>query len=777
MTATTTPAAEMAEVVRPDNRFVADVIRLGGASAKKCFQCGTCTATCNVSYARNGDESYPRLLMLWTQWGLKDKVLSDPSIWACYQCNDCSANCPRGAKPGDVLAALRALAIERYSVPGFMARVYREAKYIPLIFGVPALIIVALLYVFNGMTYPPGDVVYRHFIPVIYIELAGIVVGGLTVLGGALGLLKFWKNLAIPEAEEVARWQAVAGPGAMANALAAKGLEATFASTMSDIVKHSDFQACKADKARTYGHLLAFYGTPFLLFAAGLAAVYSTLGIEMDDLAYVAVKTAGNLGGGMLAAGVVLLGYNRLRSGKGRWGIGTYFDWFFLALIFANVVTGIAVQLARFANDPLVAYPLYIVHLAIVFGSFWYAAYGKFAHAFYRTAALTALRHGGRTSPYKLYVLLPAALGVAVGGVTAIVGVFIGVIWIAQALPAALANLGGPGGLSLNLYLPVANVSIPFLLLIGVGFGVGMLSGMTGVGGGFIMTPLLMTIGVPSAPAVGTDSAQIAGTASSGALAHWRLGNVDIKLGLTILTGSIIGGTIGVQIVAMLRAIGNFDFWVRIVYVVVLGTVGSLMLRESIQTWMRSVRDRFINTLVAEGFEELRPRLAAVPAQAQVGGFGKFTANWPLQTDFKKARVRCSILFPFGLGLTVGTLAAIMGVGGGFIMVPSMIYILGVPTHVAVGTDLFQMVFTAANVGFQQALVNHNVDIVLAVLLLVGAAIGAQIGARMGHKLEGYQLRTFLGAIVLIVMIKMLADIIVTPESLISVSTGGGGGH
>jgi uncharacterized membrane protein YfcA len=200
------------------------------------------------------------------------------------------------------------------------------------------------------------------------------------------------------------------------------------------------------------------------------------------------------------------------------------------------------------------------------------------------------------------------------------------------------------------------------------------------------------------------------------------------------------------------------------------------MLRESVMTWIRSVRVKFINALIAEGYENLRPKVADT-AKKESFSLAQFTANWPLQTEFKKAKVRVSLLFPFGLGLMVGLLAAIMGVGGGFIMVPSMIYILGVPTHVAVGTDLFQMVFTSANVGFQQAVTNHNVDIILAILLMVGAAIGAQVGARAGHKLEGHQLRAFLGFVVVVVMVKMLLDIVLPPGSLISLATGGGGGH
>jgi hypothetical protein len=315
------------------------------------------------------------------------------------------------------------------------------------------------------------------------------------------------------------------------------------------------------------------------------------------------------------------------------------------------------------------------------------------------------------------------------------------------------------------------------VLLVGAGFAVGILSGMTGVGGGFLMTPLLMMVGIPSVVAVGTDSAQIAGTGSSGALAHSRLGNVDVKLGVTILVGSLIGGTIGVQVVRILREMGNFDFFVRVVYVVVLGGVGSLMLRESMGTWIRSSRTRAIQTLVDEGFEDLKVKLAEEEKPKEESGFRRFVARMPLQTEYKKAGIRVSALFPCGMGFAIGVLAAIMGVGGGFIMVPAMIYVLGMPTHVAVGTDLFQIVFTSSNVAFQQAITNHNVDILLGVILMVGAATGAQIGARMSGRLEGYQLRTILGVLVVIVMLKLLSDLLLTPDSLFGLAPVSEGGH
>lgn len=374
------------------------------------------------------------------------------------------------------------------------------------------------------------------------------------------------------------------------------------------------------------------------------------------------------------------------------------------------------------------------------------------------------------TGARRLYFPFPSRLVVGAG-----VALLVAMALVVLAGPARAIPLPDAG--SLTLYLPVADMSMNVVLVVGVGFAVGILSGMTGVGGGFLMTPLLMTIGVPSAVAVGTDSAQIAGTASSGAQAHSRLGNVDVKLGLTILVGSLVGGTIGVRVVYFLREMGNYDFWVRVIYVVVLGSVGCLMLRESLRSWMRSSRTKAIQSLMAEGFPELKVKLAEDEKPKEESAFRRFSTRLPLQTDYKKAGIRASMLFPSGLGFGVGFLAAIMGVGGGFIMVPSMIYILGIPTHVAVGTDLFQIVFTSTNVAFQQAITNHNVDILLAVLLMVGAAIGAQVGARMSGRLEGHQLRTILGIIVVAVMLKLLFELLIAPDSLFALGSASGGGH
>jgi hypothetical protein len=312
----------------------------------------------------------------------------------------------------------------------------------------------------------------------------------------------------------------------------------------------------------------------------------------------------------------------------------------------------------------------------------------------------------------------------------------------------------------MDIYLPIAGMSINFFLIIGIGALVGFLSGMFGVGGGFLLTPLMMMIGIPPAVAAASDSNQIVAAASSGAYAHWKLGNVDFKLGLVILFGGIVGGTIGVQFVKILRAMGNFEFVMKVVYVLMLGLVGGAMFIESLNTIRRS---------------KAQPSAAAAPpAEPKLGkAFGKL----PLKMHFTRSGLHTSAIFPFSIGAVVGIMAALLGVGGGFIMVPAMIYIIGMPTIVAIGTDLFQIVLTSANVTLQQAMVNKTVDILLAVILLLGSTIGAQFGATIGKKLKGEQIRILLAIIVLAMTVKLFVDLVVTPENLVSLAPAKGGGH
>jgi uncharacterized membrane protein YfcA len=303
----------------------------------------------------------------------------------------------------------------------------------------------------------------------------------------------------------------------------------------------------------------------------------------------------------------------------------------------------------------------------------------------------------------------------------------------------------------MSIFLPVAGISINLFLLIGVGSLVGFLSGLFGVGGGFLLTPILMMIGVPPTVAAASDSCQIVAASSSGTAAHFRLGNVDSKLGTVLLLGGLVGAAIGVQIIKVLRALGNADFVITVTYIVVLGGIGGYMFFESLQSLRRGA-------LVPESHRPV----------TKSNLFGKL----PLQMEFPRSRVRHSVFVPFFLCALVGILAAIMGVGGGFIMVPMMVYLLRMPMHVAVGTDLFQILFTCAGVTFMQATTNHTVDVALALLLALGSTIGAQIGARLGRLLRGDQLKILLAGIVLVVMVKMAIGIILTPSNLLSYAKG-----
>jgi uncharacterized membrane protein YfcA len=310
-----------------------------------------------------------------------------------------------------------------------------------------------------------------------------------------------------------------------------------------------------------------------------------------------------------------------------------------------------------------------------------------------------------------------------------------------------------------HMYLPIAGNSVNILVIFGLGGFVGLLSGIFGVGGGFLMTPLLMMFGIPPTVAAASDSCQIVGASTSGTLAHWRLGNVDVKMGLLLLVGGIVGGTVGVQIIKLLRAAGNADFLISITYVIMLGGVGSYMFFESLQ-----------------GLKKARAEVQEVeeqPEKTELSESSGFLSKLPFQTDFVTSGSRISMLLPLVFGVLVGILAAIMGVGGGFIMVPVMVYLLRMPMHVVVGTSLFQILFTCVNVTIMQAYSNHTVDFILAVLLLLGSTIGAQVGTSLGKKLKGDQLKILLAIIVLAVCVKMLYGLLATPDIMVAIA----GGH
>jgi hypothetical protein len=300
----------------------------------------------------------------------------------------------------------------------------------------------------------------------------------------------------------------------------------------------------------------------------------------------------------------------------------------------------------------------------------------------------------------------------------------------------------------MQVYLPIAEMSVDALLLLGIGFGVGWLSGLFGVGGGFLLTPLLILIGIPSAVAVASGANQTLGASVSGLIAQWRRDNVDLRMGVVLLAGGFAGSALGVQLFAALRSAGQVDVAVSFFYVVVLGTVGTLMVRESLRAILR------------------RRRTGAAPARV---GEHTWLHGLPFKMRFRKSRLYISIVPPLLVGFGIGVLSAVMGVGGGFMLVPAMIYLLGMPTSVVIGTSLFQVVFVAANVTLLQAWQVGSVDIVLTLLLLAGGVAGAQFGAAMGTKLRGEETRALLGLLVLAVALGLAWDLVRAPENLFAI--------
>jgi len=297
------------------------------------------------------------------------------------------------------------------------------------------------------------------------------------------------------------------------------------------------------------------------------------------------------------------------------------------------------------------------------------------------------------------------------------------------------------------IYLPIAEVSMNVFAIVGLGGMVGFLSGLFGVGGGFLMTPLLIFLGIPAAVAVSTEANQIVASSVSGVIAHWRKRNVDFLMGSILLTGGIIGSSFGVWLFAYLKTIGQIELVIRLSYVVFLGMIGFLMAWESTKAILKS--------------------------RAPGSSRGKLHQhNWlhglPFKMRFRRSKLYISALLPLIIGAFVGIMSAIMGVGGGFIIVPAMIYVLGMPTSVVVGTSLFQIIFVTANVTFLQSISTQTVDIVLAGLLMLGGVIGAQFGSNASSLLRGEQLRGLLALLVLAVCAKLFMDLTLTPEDLYS---------
>ncbi len=298
----------------------------------------------------------------------------------------------------------------------------------------------------------------------------------------------------------------------------------------------------------------------------------------------------------------------------------------------------------------------------------------------------------------------------------------------------------------MNVYLPIAEMSVNIYLLLGLGVMTGVLSGLFGVGGGFLLTPLLIFLGVPPSVSVSSVANQIIASSASGLISHMRRGNVDFKIGGYLLLGGLIGSTLGVGVFRWLKQLGHIDLIISVSYVLFLGIIGAMMAEESVRAILKQPKQYAANTR-----KPLAQRL-------------------PFKVEFPHSKLNISLLMPLAIGFFVGIMVSLMGIGGGFFLIPAMIYLLGMPTNVVIGTSLFQIIFITANVTFLQAVTTQTVDLLLALILLTGSVFGAQIGTRLGTKLPAEYLRGLLAVIVLGVAIKLAFGLFTVPSEIYSVS-------
>ncbi len=380
------------KLIQPDLNFVKKVMSSGGESLKKCYQCATCSVVCNVTPEGN---PFPRKEMVLAQWGQKDKLIGNPDIWLCHQCSDCTAYCPRGAKPGEVLGAIRKMTIRKFSAPSFLGRMVGDPKFFLVLMAVPVLIYLVFLSAqgFLGGDVPrEGDkIVYGKFLfSLLYVDPLFTAAAVFAVFSLGMGVMKYWK--AMSDANPGAR------TGTVASALSA---------VIGDILAHSRFKKCEVTKGRSVAHMLVFYSfiglfiTTILAFIKVIPEYFEyfgshgfTLSESAADSLTVVYKIIGNISAAALIIGIILVMLNRISNQK-KAGIGSYYDWLFIVIVAGVGVTGMLAQLLRIANMTI-AYPTYVIHLCFVFFLFAYAPFSKMAHMVYRTTAMVFAKYSGR---------------------------------------------------------------------------------------------------------------------------------------------------------------------------------------------------------------------------------------------------------------------------------------------------------------------------------------------------------------------------------------------
>ena len=369
----------LAAVTDPDLKFLKDVKACGGDALKKCFQCASCSTVCNLS---PDDRPFPRKEMIWAQWGLKKKLTRDPDVWLCHQCNDCSKYCPRGARPGDVLAALRRLSIREYAFPRFLALMVNDPRYLPVIFAIPVILLLLLMANAGTLGIPDGEIIYRKFIPQWpVVDVLFPLTAIWTLICASVGVRRLWAGFR---------------EGPYAELPASHFSFKQLGPTILNILGHRYFKECVVNRGRYLSHFPIFLGFVLLFVtttcvAAGVYVFHQ----ETPYSLYNPIKWIGNVGAIVLVLGALLAVFNRLAQQE-EFGKGTYFDWLFLLVVLATGLTGLFTEILRLADIAGAAYPLYFVHLVCVWFLFAYLPFSKFAHILYRTIALLYARSAGR---------------------------------------------------------------------------------------------------------------------------------------------------------------------------------------------------------------------------------------------------------------------------------------------------------------------------------------------------------------------------------------------
>jgi quinone-modifying oxidoreductase subunit QmoC len=384
------------QLIKPDLNFVKDVIASGGESLKKCFQCATCSVVCNLS---PDDKPFPRKEMIYAQWGLKDKLFSNPDIWLCHQCSDCTAYCPRGAKPGEVLNAVRKLSIQNYSVPRFLGKAVGSPSYLVLLFAIPVVVFLVILASLGHLSISDipraanGGISYAKFLPSLYVDSVFMPIAIFAVVVFVLGISRYWKDL-------------TSGAGMEPKG----GLLNTIIATIGTILSHKQFKKCEVTKDRQISHLLVFYSFIGLAITTAWAVAYlygpaimKLLGLKpfswlLGESPYPLtdpLKWLANISALALIVGITLVVSNRLKN-KEKAGKGSYFDWLFISVVYLVALSGILAEVFRLADIAILAYPVYFIHLVVVFFLFIYAPFSKMAHMVYRATAMVFAKSTGR---------------------------------------------------------------------------------------------------------------------------------------------------------------------------------------------------------------------------------------------------------------------------------------------------------------------------------------------------------------------------------------------